>query len=83
MRITVLDLTGHPLPLLAGLPRAGAQIISWLSSKLPEAEFRSISVEVDNEILPEPNSFDGLIRLAQSTEFMTTGLGYRLYALFS
>jgi GMP synthase-like glutamine amidotransferase len=61
MRITVLDLTGHPLPLLAGLPRAGAQIISWLSSKLPEAEFRSISVEVDNEILPEPNSFDGLI----------------------
>ncbi|MDG2406411.1 MAG: type 1 glutamine amidotransferase [Paracoccaceae bacterium] len=61
MQITVLDLTGHPLPLLSGLPRAGAQIISWLSAKLPEAEFDSVSVEVDNEGLPEPDSFDGLI----------------------
>ena len=49
MRIAVLNLTGHPLPLFAVLPRAGAQIINWLSTKLPEAEFYSVRVEADNE----------------------------------
>ena len=49
MRIAVLNLTGHPLPLFAGLPRAEAQIINWLSTELPEAEFYSVSVEADNE----------------------------------
>ena len=61
MRIIVLDLTGHPMPLFGGLPRAGTQIISWLSVELPEADFYSVSVEVDNEGLPELDSFDGLI----------------------
>ena len=61
MRIAVLNLTGHPLPLFAGLPRAGTQIINWLSTELPEAEFYSVSIEADNEELPEPDNFDGLI----------------------
>ena len=61
MRIIVFDLTGHPLPLFGGMQRAGAQIISWLSAELPEAGFCSVSVEVDNEGLPELDSFDGLI----------------------
>ena len=61
MRIIVLDLTGHPMPLFGGLPRAGTQIISWLSVELPEADFYSVSVEVDNEGLPELDSFNGLI----------------------
>ena len=55
MRIAVLNLTGHPLPLFAGLPRAGTQIINWLSTELPEAEFYSVSIEADNEELPEPD----------------------------
>ena len=54
MRIAVLNLTGHPLPLFAGLPRTGIQIINWLSTELPEAEFYSVSIEADNEELPEP-----------------------------
>ena len=61
MRIAVLNLTGHPLPLFAGLPRAKTQIINWLSTELPEAEFYSVSIEADNEELPEPDNFDGLI----------------------
>ena len=61
MRIAVLNLTGHPLPLFAGLPRTGTQIINWLSTELPEAEFYSVSIEADNEELPEPDNFDGLI----------------------
>ena len=60
MRIAVLNKTGHPLPLFAGLPRAGTQIINWLSTELPEAEFYSVSIEADNEELPEPDNFDGL-----------------------
>ena len=61
MRIAVLNLTGHPLPLFAGLPSAWTQIINWLSTELPEAEFYNVSIEADNEELPEPAYFDGLI----------------------
>ena len=61
MRIAVLNLTGHPMPLFDGLPRAATQIINWLSIELKEAEFYSVSVEADNEELPVPDNFDGLI----------------------
>lgn len=49
------------MQLFGGIPRAGAQIISWLSAELTEAEFCFVSFEVDNERLPKPDSFNGLI----------------------
>ena len=61
MRIIVLNLTGHSMPLFKGMPRAGAQIISWLKAELPEADFCSVSVEVDNERLPKLVSFGSSI----------------------
>ena len=83
MRIAVLNLTGHPLPLFAGLPRAGTQIINWLSTELPEAEFYSVSIEADNEELPEPDNFDGLIVSGSEQECMIAGHGWHLYATSS
>ena len=61
MRIAVLDVTGHPLPLLEGLPRVGEQIISWLSPALPEATFRWFDIEENGEDLPDVDAFDGLV----------------------
>ena len=61
MRISVLNLTGHIMPLFDGLPRAWTQIINWLSIELKEAEFYSVSVEADNEELPVPDKFEGFI----------------------
>lgn len=61
MRIAVLDLTGHPLPLLEGIVRSGQQIITWLSQALPEAEYRFVDVEDAQEPMPVPGSFDGLV----------------------
>ncbi len=61
MKIAVLDLTGHPLPLLEGMPRVGAQIINWLSPSFPEAQFRSYDIEAGGEALPKTADFDGLL----------------------
>lgn len=61
MRICVLDLTGYPLPLLEGMPRVGAQIITWLRRALPEATYDAIPVEADNAPLPSVDQFDGLL----------------------
>ena len=61
MRIAVLDLAGHPLPLLEGLSRAGELIISWLSPALPEGVFRWYDVEQNGQKLPNLNTFDGVV----------------------
>jgi GMP synthase-like glutamine amidotransferase len=61
VKIAVLDLTGHPEPLLQGMPRVGAQIIAWLSPALSEADYFAVNVEQDNEPLPDIGSFDGLV----------------------
>jgi len=61
VRIAILDLTGHPLPLLEDMPRVGAQIESWLSPALPEAEYRSYDIEAGGEPLPDTDGFDGLL----------------------
>ena len=61
MKIAILDLCGHPLPLLEGLPRVGEQIISWLFPALPEATYRWYDVEQNSEPLPELGTFDGLL----------------------
>ena len=61
VRIAVLDVTGHPLPLLEGLPRVGEQIIDWLYPALPEASFTWYDIEQNAEPLPELEMFDGLL----------------------
>ena len=61
MKIALLDLTEHPEPLLAGLPRVAAQIITWLAPALPEATFIAHDVANDNAPLPDPADFDGLL----------------------
>ena len=60
MRIAVLELTGHPLPLLEGLPRTSRQIIDWLKPHLPEAEFFVVDI-VDGAACPAMGGFDGVI----------------------
>ncbi len=61
MKIAILDVTGHPLPLLEGLPRVGEQIVDWLSPALPEATYRWYDIEQNAEPLPELEAFDGLL----------------------
>ena len=61
MKIAVLDLTGHPLPLLEGMPRVGEQIVTWLSQGLPEADYRCYDIEEGGEPVPSLEEFDGLL----------------------
>ena len=61
MKITVLDLTTHPEPLLSGLPRVGAQTIDWLSQGLPEAQYTIVDVAEAGEAMPALDVFDGLV----------------------
>ncbi len=60
MRIALLELTGHPLPLLQDLPRTAQQIRDWLVPHLPEARFAATDV-VDGAPLPALAEFDGVI----------------------
>lgn len=60
MRIGVIDLTQHPQPLMAGMPRAGETIAAWLAPALPEADFVQHRV-ADGAPLPEAEGCDGLI----------------------
>ena len=60
MRIAILELTGHPLPLLEGLPRAAQQIRSWIEPHMPGAEF-SVADVVDGAPPPDLEDFDGVI----------------------
>lgn len=61
MKIAVLDLTGHPLPLLQGMPRVGEQIVGWLSPAMPDADMYWIDVEQGGAPMPTLSSFDGLL----------------------
>ena len=61
MRVAVLDVTGHPMPLLEGLPRVGEQIIDWLAPALPEATYSWYDIEQNGEALPTLDTFDGVI----------------------
>lgn len=60
MRIAVLELTSHPLPLLEGMPRTAQQIQDWIAPHLPEARFAVAGV-VDGAPLPDCGDFDGVI----------------------
>ena len=61
MKIAVLDLTEHPEPLLEGLPRVAAQIITWLAPALPEADFIAYDIANDGADMPQLSAFDGLL----------------------
>ena len=61
MRIAILDLTGHPLPMLENLPRASELIIEWLFPSLPEAKFKCFDIEEKKQSLPQITDFDGLL----------------------
>lgn len=60
MRIALLELTGHPLPLLEGLPRTAQQVQEWIEPHLPEARYLPVNV-VDGSPLPKLEDFDGVI----------------------
>ncbi len=60
MRIALLELTSHPVPLLEGVPRTAQQIQAWITPHLPEAEFAVAGV-VDGAPLPDHGDFDGVI----------------------
>ncbi|MEM9851397.1 MAG: type 1 glutamine amidotransferase [Pseudomonadota bacterium] len=61
MRISILDLTGHPKTLLWDMPRVGALIRGWLAPALPEAVIEVHDVAEGGAALPETCDFDGLV----------------------
>lgn len=61
MRIAVLDLTGHPTPMLDGLPRVGAQTVDWIGPEMPNAQFLTVDVTQGGEPMPPLDAFDGLL----------------------
>lgn len=60
MRIALLEMTGHPLPLLEGLPRTAQQMREWIEPHMPEAEYLVANV-VDGAPLPDLADFDGVV----------------------
>lgn len=60
MKIAILDFTGHPLPLLAGLSTAGTKIAAWLGPALPEAELDLVHV-AEGEALPALDAYAGYV----------------------
>ena len=61
MRIAILDLTEHPLPLLEGMPNVGQQIVAWLGPALPEADLVTFAINAGGAALPDISDFDGLV----------------------
>lgn len=60
MKITILDLTEHPLPLLEGLPTVGVQIANWLRPALPDAQFETAHI-AEGEAFPDLSSVEALV----------------------
>ena len=44
MRIAILDLTHHPLPLLSGIRRAGERIKDWISPGFFDTKFEIFDI---------------------------------------
>ena len=44
MKIAILDLTRHPLPLLSGIRRAGECIEDWLSQGFSDTKFEIFDI---------------------------------------
>ena len=61
MRIAILDLTQHPLPLLSGIRRAGERIKDWISPGFIDTKFEIFDIASGMNQVPSMKNFDALI----------------------
>ena len=61
MRIAILDLTQHPMPLLSGICRAGERIREWISSGFPDTKFEIFDIATGIDQVPSMRNYDALI----------------------
>ena len=61
MRIAILDLTQHPLPLLSGICRAGERIKDWISPAFFDTKFEIFDIAAGMDQVPSMRNFDALI----------------------
>ena len=61
MRIAILDLTQHPLPLLSGIRRAGERIEDWISPGFFDTKFEIFDIAGGMDQVPSMRNFDALI----------------------
>ena len=61
MKIAILDLTRHPLPLLSGIRRAGECIEDWLSQGFSDTKFEIFDIAGETHQVPSMRNFDALI----------------------
>ena len=61
MRIAILDLTQHPLPLLSGIRRAGERIMDWISPDFFDTKFEIFDIAAGVDQVPSMRNFDALI----------------------
>ena len=61
MRIAILDLTQHPLPLLSGIRRAGERIKDWISPGFFDTKFEIFDIAAGMDQVPSMRNFDALI----------------------
>jgi len=61
MRIAILDLTQHPLPLLSGIRRAGERIKDWISPGFFDTKFEIFDIAAGIDQVPSMRNFDALI----------------------
>ncbi len=61
MKIAILDLTQHPLPLLSGIRRAGECIEGWLSQGFSDTKFEIFDIAGGTDQVPSMRNFDALV----------------------
>ena len=61
MKIAILDLTEHPMPLLSGIRRAGECIGDWISSGFFDTKFEIFDIAGGIDQVPSMRNFDALI----------------------
>ena len=61
MRVAILDLTTHQLPLLSGICRAGKCIEDWISRGFSDAKFEIFDIAGGMEKVPSMKNFNALI----------------------
>ena len=61
MRVAILDLTQHPLPLLSGIRRAGERIKDWISPGFFDTKFEIFDIAAGMDQVPSMKNFDALI----------------------
>ena len=61
MKIAILDLTQHSLPLLSGIRRAGECIEDWLSQSFSDTKFKIFDIAGGSDQVPSMKNFDALV----------------------